>query len=133
MKLSEYKATYYEFTGNASDAARSAAFAGIALAWVFKVDDSSGPNLPSGLVLPTGLFALTLALDLLQYLIGAIIWGVFCRLEEKKLSNPEKDDPELSHPGALNVPMRFVFYLKMCTVIVGYIWVGIFVVDKWSS
>ena len=39
MKLSDYRETYYEFSGKASDVTRQLAFAGIAIVWIFKIEE----------------------------------------------------------------------------------------------
>jgi hypothetical protein len=54
----------------ASGVIRQLAYAGIALAWMFRLDRADGPALPHQVVLPLFLLGLTLALDLLQHLTG---------------------------------------------------------------
>lgn len=85
MKLSDYQKAYYEFSGKASDVARQLAFAGIALIWIFRVERPQAPRLPEQLLLPSALLVLALGADLLHYIVKTIIWGRFCRKEEKKL------------------------------------------------
>lgn len=132
MKLSEYKAAFYTHSGKASDSARAAAFAGIAIIWVFKIDAKPAPQLPNELLLPTGLFALGLALDLFHYMTATIIWYLFHRYQEKKLPNPA-DDPELSHSPWLAYPLTVLFGLKLMSVMAGYGFVVRYVIDIWSS
>ncbi len=130
MKLSGYKEDFYTFSGKASDVARTAAFAGIALVWVFKIDSKPFPKLPEDLLSPTGLFALCLALDLLQYVSATIIWGLFHRHHERKLSNPS-DDPELSHSPWLVRPLQLFFTLKLVSVMAGYLFIGKYIIKVW--
>lgn len=132
MKLSEYKKDFYTFSGKASDVARAAAFAGIALIWVFKIDAKPVERPPNELLIPTGLFALALALDLLHYTTGAITWGLFHRLQEKKLAEPT-DDPELSHSPWLVRPLSLLFSLKLMSVMAGYGFVGKYIISTWFS
>jgi len=132
MKLSEYKSDFYEFSGKASDVARAAAFAGIALVWVFKIDAKPVPRLPDNLLIPIGLFALGLAFDLLHYITASVIWGAFHWLQERKLSNPT-DDPDLSHPDWLSWPVYLFFGLKLICVITGYFLILCFVVTAWRG
>jgi len=127
MKLSEYKEDFYTFSGKASDVARTAAFAGIALIWVFKIDAKPIPLLPNDLIIPTGLFALAIALDLLQYVTATVIWYLFHRYHECKIINPS-DDPELTHSPWLVLPMHLMFALKIISVIAGYVFVGIYII-----
>ncbi|MHC4144256.1 MAG: hypothetical protein ACYSUD_05695 [Planctomycetota bacterium] len=132
MKLSKYKEDFYTFSGKASDNARTAAFAGIALIWVFKIDARPVPKLPNELLVPTGLFALGLALDLLHYITAAVIWGLFHRHHEKKLANPT-DDPELSHSPWLARSLYMLFSLKLISVMAGYGFVGKYIIGVWFS
>ncbi len=46
MKLSDYRETYYEFSGKLSDVSRQLSFAGIALIWLFKLDSTPVPKVP---------------------------------------------------------------------------------------
>jgi len=132
MKLSEYKETYYTFSGKASDVARAAAFAGIALTWVFKIDAKPIPRLPDELLLPTGLFALGLGLDLIHYVTGSIIWGLFHRYHEKCLANPT-DDPELEHSPWLLRIINVLFALKLMCVLAGYAFMIVYIIQQWLS
>ena len=61
MKLSDYRETYYEFSGIASEVSRKLSFAGIALVWLFKIENSPIPKVPNELIFPTGLLALSLS------------------------------------------------------------------------
>ncbi len=132
MRLNDYKKDFYEFSAKASDAARSAAFAGIALVWVFKLDAKPIPHLPRELLAPAGLFALGLASDLLQYVVGTGIWGAFHLYNERRLRNPQSD-PQLSHPVWLPVPVHVFFVLKVLAVVVGYLLLGVYVWRAWHG
>ena len=88
MHLSDYKRDYYDFSGKASDVARSVAFAGVAIVWIFRVSGSDGPKPPGSLLLPLALLAAGLGLDLLHYIWGAATWGLFHRYHESKLGDP---------------------------------------------
>jgi hypothetical protein len=132
MKLSDYKQEFYTFSEKASDAARTAAFAGIALAWVFRIDDKPIPSLPIAMILPAGLFALGLALDLFQYVVAAAIWGIFHRYHEKKLSHPS-EDPDLHHSPWLLVVINAIFISKLSAVMIGYLCILFYIVRTWSS
>ena len=120
MKLSDYRETYYEFSGKASDVARKLAFAGIALVWIFKTSNGPTPKIPSELIFPTGLLVLTLAFDLFQYLAATVIWGFFQWYEERKL-NDINDDPELSSHPCLKWPQNTFFVLKLTSISLAYV------------
>ncbi len=119
MKLSDYQKTYYEFSGKTSDIARHLAFAGIALIWIFKTGAAPAHKIPQELHIPTILLALTLAFDLLQYVAGTAIWGIFQWYQERKLENI-KDDPELTTPSWFKSPQLFFFCLKVITILWAY-------------
>jgi len=117
MKLESYRSAYYDLSGKASDVARQLALAGIALIWIFKLDNAGPLAIPVPLLLPAALFVVTLALDLLQYVFGALIWGAFNRYHESK---GKKDDEDVLAPSYFNWPALFCFWLKLCTVLIGY-------------
>ncbi len=119
MKLSDYRETYYEFSGKTSDIARKLAFVGIALVWIFKTEAKPAPTIAQELHLPTVLLALTLTFDLLQYIAGTLIWGVFQWFEERKLADI-KEDPELQTPPCFKWPQLFFFCLKLVTILWAY-------------
>lgn len=127
MKLSNYRETYYFFSGKASDVARQLALAGVALVWIFKTSNGPTPKIPGELILPAGLLVLTLAFDLFQYITATAIWGFFQWYEERKL-NDINDDPELSSHPCLKWPQNTFFILKLFTIslayvfLFGYIW-----------
>lgn len=128
MKLSQYRESYYSLSGSASSVGRQAAFAGIALVWIFKTQDAgqSVPIvLPEALLLPTLAFIVSLASDLLQYISGAAIWGFYCRYKEKELG--AGNDDEFSAPIWLNWPALVFFWVKHAAVITGYVFLFFYV------
>lgn len=110
MKLKDAREAYYEYSKKASEVARSLAFAGIALIWVFKTDANGIPKVPDDLLLPTALLAASLAFDLLQGVAGSVIWGPFHRLKERE--REPGDDPEIDAPAWINWPTLFFFWGK---------------------
>jgi hypothetical protein len=133
MLLSEYRETYHTFSGKASDAARSAAFAGIAIAWLFRNETpGSAPRLPQELLLPTILLAAAIAADLLHYVIAAVVWGSFHRQEEKKLKDVN-EDPDLSHPLWRYNVVASMYWIKLLLVIGGYAFLCIFLTNLWMN
>jgi len=130
MKLSQYREDYYTHTGNASSVCRQAAFAGIALIWVFNNKTGNQINLPNGLLWPS-LFMITgLSLDLLQYVAASAIWGTFHRVNEKKFS--ASSDPDITAPAWLNWPALTCFWGKLIAVISGYVSLFSYVVHSIS-
>ena len=114
MKLSEAREAYYDYSRTASTIARQLAFAGIAVIWLFRIDGSSGPALPTAFLTPLVLIVLALAFDLLHYIIGAAIWSRFGR--SKELTNNQEFDA----PGWLNWPTLGLYYAKLTLVMIAY-------------
>lgn len=117
MKIEDYRESYYTHSGKASDVARQLSFAGIALIWVFKSEIAGTPAVPEQLLLPAVLFVASLALDLMQYVFGALIWGAFARHHERRHVT---ETAELSAPIYLNWPGILCFWLKTTITIAAY-------------
>ena len=118
MNLADYRASYYELSGKASDVARQLAFAGIALIWIFHERGSAPLAIPRPLIAPAALFISGLGFDLLQYLCGPLIWGAFHRHQEKRLGPDSKK--ALSAPAWFNWPGIFFFWSKLLLVLAAY-------------
>lgn len=130
MKLSEYKKAYEEFSGRLSDVARQLAFAGIALIWLFKVDTKPVPRIPPDLLPPTALLAMGLCCDLLQYILGTVIWQRFHRKHEKLRKSIANDDT-LEAPWYYPIPIRIAFLLKIGCIVTGLVWIAIYAALQW--
>ena len=132
MKLSEYQITYYEFSGKTSDITRQLTFAGLALVWIFKIKDGTLLVVPKELLLPTITLALTLTLDLLQYISATMVWGIFQWHKERQL-NDISEDPELESSPKLKYPQLIFFTLKIVSVIFSYYFLVKYLVTIWSK
>lgn len=132
MKLNEYRETYYEFSGKASDTARGLAFAGIAVVWVFRVDGSGdvATMLPADLLRALGMLVAALALDLMQYVVAAAIWGSFSRLKETQLG--KEYEGELSAPRYLNWPGLACFWGKLAALVSAYAMLSLAIWSRWA-
>ena len=121
MKLSEFRSTYYEMSGKASEICRSLAFAGIAVVWIYKTGPEASPHPQPEMLLPTALLILGLALDLLQYVYSAAVWGMLARLYERNLDHLD-DDPEVSPPRSyVNWPTLGFFWGKIGCIVFAYL------------
>ena len=120
MKIEDYRQSYYTFSGKASDVARQLSFAGIALIWIFKADKGGALAIPEQLLVPAALFVVSLALDLMQYVFGSLIWGAYARYHEGKQT---AKTTELSAPMYLNWPGILCFWLKTTTTVAAYVFV----------
>jgi hypothetical protein len=117
MNLSDYKQDYYAHSGSASDVTRQAAFAGIALVWIFNSKANETITLPESLLWPTLFLIACLACDLLHYISSAAIWGLFHRIKEKQ---GVLEDTEISASPYFNWPALGLFWSKHIFVLLGY-------------
>jgi hypothetical protein len=117
MNLSGYRETYYGFSGSASTVTRQAAFAGIALVWIFNSKADETITLPQELLWPTLFLVACLACDLLQYIYSTAIWGFYHRHLEK---SGLKEDDEITTPRYFNWPGLGLFWGKHALVLLGY-------------
>lgn len=116
MKLKDARENYYFHTGKTSELVRQLGLAGIAVIWLFKKDVAGVPKIPEELFLPLVLIVLGLALDLLQYVSGSIIWGFYQRWKEKRV----EEDADFEAPRQLNWPAIGFFALKAPAVVAAY-------------
>ena len=141
MDLQQYKKDYQEFSGLVSDNVRTLAFAGIAIAWVFRVSAADGTRVPEGLLPPLLFFALSLGFHFLQYLYGALAWYFVFKVREKhyltlKIADREEAEryaSDLTHSEWLPRPIHWLFLLKVCWVVAGYYFLVTFLVHKWLA
>ncbi|MEM9679523.1 MAG: hypothetical protein AAF901_04300, partial [Bacteroidota bacterium] len=107
MKLSEYRRVYQERSKQASDVNRQFALAGLAVIWIFKINEEGEVFLNDDFKVSLFLLIASLAFDLLHYIGSATIWSIFYRIKEnqflkqKKESKKVTDDPEFEHSATL--------------------------------
>ncbi len=58
-----------------------------------------------------------LACDLLQYVAGTAVWGIYHRAKER---SGISRDAEFEAPGVLNVPALVLFWLKSLLIVAAY-------------
>jgi hypothetical protein len=128
VKLAEYRKTFYEFSGKASDVSRQLAFAAIAVIWLFKSDLKGGEHLtiPHALILPGILIVTALAVDLLQYVLASLIWRLYYRCLEKKRVPADAD---VQHSPWLEIPITALFWVKVFLVVLAYIFILLFLLE----
>lgn len=114
MKLSDAREAYYNYSGQLSSVSRQLCFAGIAVVWLLKGEG----NLPGGLWLPLVFFVVSLALDLLHYLLASIVWSNVARVYEKRLG--VDDDAKFECKKYVNWPALFCFYPKAVCCVAAY-------------
>ena len=128
MKNSEIWNSYSNFTLDLSNNARTLAFAGAAIAWLFKTQDNTFPS-----IVLWGLFFIIIffILDILQYFLGAIILKFWAEGEEsKQLEETGKIDGEYDKPRYIDYPSFFCWVAKVISLLMGYICLGTYIFLK---
>jgi hypothetical protein len=106
-----------DYTKSASDSCRQIAFAGLAVVWLFKIDVRSGFHLEFALVFAGICLVASLAADLLQYTVGAVVLHILGNRREA-LDGPERDE---DYERYTLWPMDFFHYSKIALVIAAYV------------
>jgi len=133
VKLSQARESYYFNSGTASSVARQAAFAGIAVIWVFNLPTKqTAIAIPQQLQVVALLLVVCLVLDLLQYVTSSIVWAVFSRILERKHPHRLSENPEMNAPPYLNWPGLACFWGKLLILIIAYIHLATFLLAKLS-
>jgi len=117
MKLEEIAQTYESYTKGASEGARSLSFAGIAVVWLFKVEQNGAIHLDQALIYAGMFFVVALALDMLHYIVGTIVFQIFGNIRHK-LHGAARD---AENPNYVNWPMDALFWSKLTAVLAGYV------------
>jgi hypothetical protein len=134
VKLSQARESYHFNSGTASSVARQAAFAGIAIIWVFNSPTKQlVVAIPQQLQAVALLLVICLALDLLQYVVSSIIWSVFSRILELKYPHRLSEDPEMDAPPYLNWPCLACFWGKLFVLMAAYIRLAMFLLANLSG
>ena len=124
MELNAIRSAYYEKSGQASELARKLGFAGIAIIWVFREQGADVVDLHQQLVLAGILIVGALAADFLQYVYGALAWGIFHRVKERGFQKGESEEdlprPDIEAPDWINWPSLFFFWSKIVAILWAY-------------
>ena len=117
MNLSDCRSAYQDLSAKASEVARNLAFAGIAIIWIFRIEQGTEIGIPQDLIPATILLLLTLGADLLHYLAGSVIWSIYHRLKER---SGTAENEEFTAPPLLNWPSLFFYYAKIASLASAY-------------
>lgn len=132
MTLDEARKCYQDSSKQAGDVARTLSFAGIAVIWIFKTGDGAAAVVPTALVPALLCFAVSLGLDLLQYLSASLIWGYYHRHQEKWLDANGSAKDAFRAPVYFNWPAVACFWLKSLSVVAGQALLIAFLVERWK-
>lgn len=120
-KVADYREDFYTFTGKASEVNRQLALAGVAVIWIFKNPEASKTLLPDGLLWPLALLIISLGLDLLQYFLGSVIWGIFFEVKEYQVNRQVIQDDNIMAPSYFSYTITFFFFLKIIAMVAAYV------------
>jgi len=127
MKIGDYWATHYEFTGKTSDIARTLMLSGIAIIWVFATAEAGAVTVPRALIWPGLMILCGLVADLLQYAVSGVIWGVVARqLEKARVPATEERD----HSPWLSRPATAFYWVKIVLVLIAYLLLARFFIER---
>lgn len=128
MKLKDVRENYYYFSQKTSDIVRQLGFAGIALVWVFKTDIGGGRQvIPPELLPATRYIVIGLALDLLHYVAGTLVWAIYNGLKERAGT---KEETEFLAPRPINWPSIVFFWAKTIVMIYAYVLLILFLANR---
>jgi hypothetical protein len=120
--LQQWKDDYLYFTEKASEINRNLALGGIAVVWIFKNGSESNHLFPTELTTPLLLLVLSLSADLIQYILGGIIWFSFFKYHEA--CSPK--DKNLKAPNVLPLMIHIPYFTKLILTIWAYCKIGQF-------
>jgi hypothetical protein len=120
MTIDDLWSDVRELTAKLSDIARQAAYAGLAVIWIFKTGEAAKYHLDRGLIWAGALLVLALAFDLAQYAANIVLRWRNARHEEKSRGVDYKGK-DITLPKGLNQVPYALFALKVALVAAGYV------------
>jgi hypothetical protein len=120
MTLDDVWSDVRELTGKLSDVARQAAYAGLAVIWIFKTGEPATYHLEHSLIWAGVLLALALVLDLAQYAVNAALRWFNARHEER-VRGVDYEGKDITLPKSINRIPYALFVLKVALVAAGYV------------
>lgn len=133
--IHDYLVDYDYYTAKASDINRSLALAGVAIVWLFRNPEGSKTLFPDPLLYPLWFLIISLGLDLLQYFLGAIFWGIFYEYKFhlwKRVKNKLTDEQvkDIEAPNLLSIPLVVIFFAKISAMVYAYYELFVFLQNK---
>jgi hypothetical protein len=125
--LQDWAEEYQYFSGKASEAIKTLALGGIAVIWLFH-DDKLTPALEVIFIWPLTLLTLSLAFDLLHYVVGAVTWYRFYIHHE--VNTPKDQCDDIAAPSWKRDVVSLFFYAKIVVLVVGYVWLSVVLFSK---
>jgi hypothetical protein len=124
--LDHYKEAKEYYTSKASEVNRSLAFAGLAIIWIFRKSNHDTSvilldTIPDGLEFSLIMLVLALALDMLHYVVGSVIWSIFYRVKEKLVKTKKIKNDGIEANSILPNTIHVFFVLKILANVLGFV------------
>jgi hypothetical protein len=129
VKLENLRENYDYFSQKTSEIVRQLGFAGIALVWVFKTDVGGRQVVPPELLPAARLIVIGLGLDLLHYVAGTLIWGIYNGIKERAGT---KEETNFLAPRPINWATLLFFWAKVIVIVIAYIYILSFIASRIS-
>ena len=130
MKLENVRENYQYFSQKTSEIVRQLGFAGIAVVWIFKTDVAGRPVVPAELMPAAKLIVIGLGLDLLHYVIGTLVWGIYTGIKERAGT---KEETKFMAPRPINWATLLFFWAKIIVMVIAYIYILRFLASRLAS
>jgi hypothetical protein len=119
---------YQEYTKDVTEQGRKLGFGGVAICWLFKLDDFTFPILIYWALVFLIAFFIT---DLLQPFIGSLILRFFTQNQEAKAwRDTNSIEGEILKPRWVDRPAFIIFFVKVGSLFCGYGVIGLYLFDK---
>jgi len=129
VKLENLRENYDYFSQKTSEIVRQLGFAGIALVWVFKTDVGGRQVVPPELLPAARLIVIGLGLDLLHYVAGTLIWGIYNGIKEHAAT---KEETNFLAPRPINWATLLFFWAKVIVIVIAYVYILGFIASRIS-
>lgn len=129
MNIGDVKSAYYDNSAKSSEIVRQLGLAGLALVWLFKMDHSDGTSeIPRLMVAAAILIGFALTFDLVQYVLGTAIWGIYNFYKKSRAD----ENTVFEAPWAINYPALAAFILKIIFIVAAYAVIVVFLLRKFG-
>ena len=89
--------------------------------WIFKTTTDGDLTIPSHLIAPLIWLIISLSLDLLQYIIGGLIWLIYYRYKEYQIKkNQIQANEDIKAPKTLPLIIHIIYWSKLFSIIIAY-------------
>ena len=130
MNIEKVRTTYDYYSGKQSEIVRQLGLAGIAVIWVFKDGQDRAPSIAVSMRWAAGLILASLTFDLLHYVAGSLVWGIYLRRLDRENT---KETVALRPNPKINWPTLFFFWTKLPLIVAAYVIIICYLTTKFVS